>query len=36
MTITRASADIAWAVAYTQGDVSFGRLDALVITAASP
>jgi len=36
MTITRTSADIAWAVAYTQGDVSFGRLDALVITVVGP
>ena len=29
MTITRGAADIAWAVAYSEGDGSFGRIDDL-------
>jgi hypothetical protein len=32
MTLTREAADIAWAVAYAEGDGAFGRLDELTVT----
>ena len=35
MTITREHADIAWALAYSEGDFTFGRLDELVYTVVT-